>query len=121
MHDLQEDFKDLSDRIGFKEHRRTAAQNIKEYKKCEDITEEISSLRRKRCEVESELTQLETKNRQSKWYYKKKKSASGQDTGKSRGPCHPAQVNQLALMPHQDVTYLIIRVIHVGRGTADPR
>lgn len=109
VHDLQEDFKDLNDRIGFKEQRRTAAQNIKDYKKCEDITEEISSLRRNRREIEMELTQLETKNRKSKWYFQKKISASGasdeEDTGgcfsKRRKSSHntPSSVNSRSSTP----------------------
>ena len=93
VHDLKEDIRDLKDRIGFKEQRRRAAENVKDYKKCEDLTEQITTLRHQFRELEAEMKKLETKNRQSKWYFKRKTSGtsgsarsglSDEDTGKPK-------------------------------------
>ena len=73
--EVQEDIRDLKDRIGFKERRRFAAENVKDYRKCDEITEEISSLKHRCLELEAELKQLKSKDRQSKWYFKKKSSS----------------------------------------------
>ena len=46
-----------SNRISFKEKRVTAAENMKNYKTCDELTGEISELKTKRRELEAELTE----------------------------------------------------------------
>ena len=62
--DSERCIRDLKDRIGFKEKRRFAAENVKDYKKCDEITEEISSLKHRCRELEAEFKYLKSKDRQ---------------------------------------------------------
>ena len=74
MKNIEEDIGDISDRIKFKEKRRSAAEVVRDYKKCDEVTEEISQLKHKKRELEEELKQLKVKDRQSKWYRKRVES-----------------------------------------------
>lgn len=75
MQEIQEDLRDLKDRIGFKEQRRIAAENVRDYTKCDHLCEQIKSLRTEIRKLEAEYKLLETKSRQSNWYFKKKSAA----------------------------------------------
>ena len=55
-------------RISFKKKRVTAAENMKNYKTCDEITGEISELKTKRHELESELKELQRKDKQARKY-----------------------------------------------------
>ena len=48
MKNIEEDIGDISDRMKFKEKRRSVAEGIRDYKKCDEITEEISQEKRAR-------------------------------------------------------------------------
>ena len=76
MLQIEEDLQDLNDRIGFKEKRIAAAMNTKEYKKCDEIKEEVTTLKHKRRELEAERKQLQKSSRQSDYYFKKNQSSS---------------------------------------------
>ena len=45
MRNLEEDINDLKDRISFKEKRISAAEAVRDYKRCDEITEELSQLK----------------------------------------------------------------------------
>ena len=45
MKDIKEDCKDLTDRIKFKEKRITAYENSRDYRKCDEVKEEITALK----------------------------------------------------------------------------
>lgn len=70
--DLDEDCCDLNDRIGFKEKRITQSENVRDYKKCDDLKQEITVLKQQHRVLEHELKQLKKQNNQSKWYYKRR-------------------------------------------------
>ena len=69
IRDLEEDVVDLNDRITFKEKRREQASNFRNYKVCDQLTEEMSKQKRER---EGELRALQQKQRKSLWYKQKK-------------------------------------------------
>lgn len=69
----EETMSDISKQIGFKEKRREQLTNIHNYGECEKVSEEISSLKRKRFELQAELTKLKRKQQQSAWYKHSKK------------------------------------------------
>ena len=45
MKNVEEDIGDTKDRISFKEKRRCAAEAIRDYKKCNELTEELTHLK----------------------------------------------------------------------------
>ena len=75
IHEIEEDIRDLNDRIKFKDGRISAALNMKEYKKCDEI-KEVTTLKHKRRELEAELKRLQKSTRQSRYYYNKKAKQS---------------------------------------------
>ena len=76
---VQESIQGLTDRIGYKEKRRDAANNMRNYKECDQLTEEISTLKVERRQCETELTELKRKQEKSKYskaYWRKKSQPS---------------------------------------------
>ena len=69
---LEEDIKDLTDRLFFKEKRRNQASNSRNYKLCDQLTEEMSAIKQQKREREAELRGLTTKQKQALWYKQKK-------------------------------------------------
>ena len=61
MQEIQEDLQDIKDRIGFKEQRCLAAENIRDYTKCDHLCEQIKSLRAEVRELEAEYKNLKEK------------------------------------------------------------
>lgn len=72
MKNIEEDCKDLNDRISYKEKRIRACENISDYKKCDELKEEISVLKQQRRELKAELKRIMKSNYQSKWYFQKR-------------------------------------------------
>ena len=70
---VEETVSDIAKQIGFKKKRREQLTNVHNYGECEKITSEISSLKRKRFELQAELTKLKRKQQQSAWYKQTKK------------------------------------------------
>lgn len=66
---------DIAKQIGFKEKRREQLTNVHNYGECEKISDEISSLKRKRFELQAELTKLKRRQQQSAWYKKQRKAS----------------------------------------------
>ena len=69
---LQEDVKDINDRLQMKEKRRDQASNSRNYKLCDEIMEEMSTIKQKKREYETELQKLQRKQDQSSWYKNQK-------------------------------------------------
>ena len=69
---IKEDCRDLSDRIHFKEKRIRSCENMRDYKKCDELKESLMSLKEKRQALECELKRIQKSNYQSSWYYRKK-------------------------------------------------
>ena len=83
MKALEEEIINIKDRISYKEKRREMAENIKNYKNCDDLTEEISSLSKQQQELESELMLLHKKDKRAKSYQIKKQLNSSQGSDDS--------------------------------------
>ncbi len=81
--EIEEDLKDISQRMGFKEKRREQATLSHQYGICDQISEEISSLKDRRRALEKELHSLKKKEKQSKWYKNKGKSRSNSGSSSS--------------------------------------
>lgn len=81
IHEIEEDIRDLNDRLKFKDGRISAAFNIKEYNKCDEIKEEVTTIKHKCLELEAELTRFQKCTHQSRYYYNKnaKQSSSTSD------------------------------------------
>ena len=77
IHNIKEEIHDLNSRICFKEKRVLAAANMKNYKICDEVNGEISELKTKRRELETELKELQRKdNRAQKYRMKRSKNRS---------------------------------------------
>lgn len=72
--EISEELTTITRQITFKDRRVEAAAQEKNFKLCDQLTEEISNLQRNRRSLELELRGLEKKERRAKDY--KKKSAS---------------------------------------------
>ena len=91
MRDIEEDSQDLADRIAFKEKRISSCENMRDYKKCDELKEEITALKQQRRQLQAELKGIMKSNYQSKWYYDKKsessKSSERSSRSRSVSPC----------------------------------
>lgn len=74
--DVAEDLKDISDRMSFNDKRRVAAESSRNYKLCDELTEEKGSLKARKRELEAEMAALTKKSKRAE-KYKKKGSSSG--------------------------------------------
>ena len=69
---LEDDIKDLNDRLTFKEKRRDQASSVRNYKACDELTEEMSVIKQQKRAREAELRTLQRKQRKSSWYKQKR-------------------------------------------------
>ncbi|MCG8622630.1 MAG: hypothetical protein MJE68_11630 [Proteobacteria bacterium] len=69
--ELEEDIKDINDQLQFKEKRREQAELSRNYKLCDQLTEEMSSLKKQKREREEELRLWKRKQQQGSWYKKR--------------------------------------------------
>jgi len=67
--------KDITDQIRFKEKRRESANNLHQYKECDKLAEQISSLKSEKQKLDLELKSVNKRNQQSKMYHKHKKTS----------------------------------------------
>lgn len=74
--ELQEDIKDLIDQLKYNEKRRDQAASSRNDKICDQLTEEVAAVKKRKRECEEELRQWNRKQ-QANWY--KKKSAKASD------------------------------------------
>ena len=65
MKDIDEDCQDLTERIAYKEKRIVAYENSRDYKKCDEMKEEITALKHQRRQLQSEAKGLKKSNTQS--------------------------------------------------------
>lgn len=75
MKSLEDDIKNMKERTSYKEKRRQLAEESKNYRLCDEITEEIGSLSKESRQLSLELKML-TKEKQSKSYYQRSQKAS---------------------------------------------
>ena len=72
MQQIQEEVKTINTQLSFKERRVEAGAQLKNFKLCDQLTDEISELQRQRRALEMELQCLEKKEKNSNWYQKQK-------------------------------------------------
>lgn len=72
MKSLEDDMGHISERIAYKEKRRRLAEGLKNYKACDELTEEIAALAKEHRELEVELKELHRRDKRSKWYHSKR-------------------------------------------------
>ena len=80
---LEDDVSDFNDRLQFKEKRRQQATNARNYKLCDQLTEEMSEIKHKKRACEQELESWKRKQHKSSWYKKHKGSSSSSSSGLS--------------------------------------
>lgn len=72
MKELQEELQNVRERVEYKEKRRRTSEDMRNYKACEEITEEIGELKKKKQELQAELAALQKRDKKSQWYQKRK-------------------------------------------------
>lgn len=95
---LEEDVANLDQQLSFKEKRRQQAENIRNYKACEEITQEIRLVTQRRRQLFEELSQYRKKERKAKWYQRnkgkgKKGSSSSHSSDASAPLSSPGSTN----------------------------
>ena len=83
LNELQEDISDLKERLTFMEKRVEERLNLRDYKKCDDLKEEVMELRKKLRETELEKKTLSKSNRRSLLYLQRQTSSSNESDSKS--------------------------------------
>lgn len=83
--DVGEDLSDIKERIGYKEKRIAEYINISDYKKCDELKEEVIRLKKQQRELLSELNTLKVSQRKSNWYHGKK---TADDSSTSASTAH---------------------------------
>ncbi len=73
---LEEKITNLDEQITFKEKRRQQAEAVRNYKMCEEITEEMGIVKQQRRELKGELKVFQEKERKASWYARKKREAT---------------------------------------------
>ena len=75
MQQIKEEIKTINTQVSFKEKRVEAGAQGKNFKLCDQLTEEIADLQMKRRALEMELQGLEKKSKKARWYQKQKASS----------------------------------------------
>ncbi len=73
---VEQDIQNIDERISFKQKRRQMAEDIRNYRSCDDLTEEIGELIKEKRQMTAELMLLSKKDKNSKRYFKRKLSSS---------------------------------------------
>lgn len=71
MKTLEDDLKSMKERISYKQKRRQIAEETKNYRLCDDITEEIAAISKESRQLEAELKLLTKKDVFSKQYQRR--------------------------------------------------
>ncbi len=77
---LEEGIANFDEQLRFKEKRRQQAETVRNYKLCDELTEEIGIVKQQRREMADELALFRTKDRKSKWYKKRKEARKSSDS-----------------------------------------
>lgn len=72
IEELKDNIKDLSEQLHYKNLRRVAAENMHNYKECDKLTEQLSTLKAERHKLDLELKALTKKQKKSEWYLARK-------------------------------------------------
>ena len=77
--DVEENICDIDEEITYKERRRSQAENVRDYRQCDEITERLPSLKEKKRLLKRELSLLQKKESQAQWYQKKRSHGKKHD------------------------------------------
>ena len=80
---IKEELSDLKDRVLFKRKRLEVAESSKNYKLCDQLSEEVGELNKTRRLLEMEMNVLEKKESKSQRYYKSKSRRRESDSDSS--------------------------------------
>ena len=94
--EIEEDVRDLCDQLEFKRKRQEQAEMSRNYKVCDQLTEEMSSLKKRKRECEEELRLWKRKQQQGRWYKRSKKRLS---TSESEGDARQQRTRSLSTTP----------------------
>ena len=83
--EINDQIKDLSDQISYKEKRREQAVNVHDYKQCDMLTEQMLELKSERRKVNIELAQLKKRQKRSQ-VRSRALSSSSSDRSRSSTP-----------------------------------
>ena len=92
MMEIQDLISDIDRTIGFKQRRIETATATRNFKTCDELSQEISSLKAERREYTAELALLQKKATKSSWYYKHKETK-----GTSAGPSNANENDTLSM------------------------
>ena len=81
--EIEDDIRDLGDQLEFKRKRRDQAELSRNYRECDQLTEEMGSLKKRKREFEEELRLWKRKEQQGRWYKRSKKSCSSTSESES--------------------------------------
>ena len=71
MKELEDELKNVSERIAYKEKRREACEGVRNYKTCDEITEEIGEQKKQQQVLQAEFREFSKRDKKSKWYTQK--------------------------------------------------
>ena len=77
IEDLKDEIEDLTKSISFKERRVSASANVKNFKACDLVQQEITACKSTRRELITELRVFENKDRRSRAYHAARDGSSG--------------------------------------------
>ena len=72
--ELEEDIADIASHISFKEKRRAQAETVRNYKTCDDLTEELLQCKAKKRYLEKQLKLFMLKDKRAKRRYERLQS-----------------------------------------------
>ena len=72
--ELEEQIKDKSKQVQYKELRRDSARNVHNYRECDNMTEQLSVLKTDKRRLELELLALTRKQKKAEWYQATKRA-----------------------------------------------
>ncbi len=96
MKTLEDDIKNTEECVVYKEKRRQVAEDNKNYRLCDELTQEIGTLSREKRQYAAELKLLQKKDEFSKSYYRRKstsKSPSVSSSASRNETCSPPNSN----------------------------
>lgn len=69
---LEEDIANITKQLHFKHKRLQQAENVKHYKLCEEINEEIQIVTKQKRDLSNELKKFREKERKARWFQRRK-------------------------------------------------
>ena len=105
MKHIEDDIRNIKERIAYKEKRRQIAEGMngmKKYQLCDEITEEIGSLSKESRELSCELSLLLKKDECSKRYYRKKSTSTCTSPSQSSSGRPSSSIDETSNPPGSD-------------------